>query len=512
MIRLVDRLDAAGVRRTACGPAAPTRRAQQPLRPGQLPLLCAALLGFSLTGDALAQDYTHPRAMDLPEPAFERPDPASLQARLDNGVVAYVAEDHRAPLATLTVYLGIGAGHGADGAAPALAAALRGGPADLAPGAFRTRLDGLFADYSVTQHHEETVVHLDVPVEHAWQAASLVADTLAAPRFASAPVGRSARDPAAEGGIDYGYTLDRAVARFHDTLFAGHPFARDAATAGSVDAARALLEERLRAGNITIAFAGDVDARRARQELARAFGKLSLGEAMDEASSFAMPKATTGRQLSLENVDRDQGWVVIGHELPVIPADDEAALQVMDYILGAYHLDSRLYRNSRDRRGLTNDNSAFLEAGIHGPGAYSFRTYGRPEAVRLLVAITFRELERMRNTLPTEDELFVAQGALVDGLYARRYATATGAARAYAREWLHHGNHEASASYPDRIRAVTREDVRDAAVRYLHPERAIMTVVGPLGRIASAPAIEGEPQLDSWATPQNTTRINDKAM
>jgi zinc protease len=468
------------------------------------------IAGSALTGTALAQDYTHPRDMDLPAPAFERPDPASLQLQLDNGIVAYVAGDHRAPLATLTVYLGIGTGHGADGAAPALAAALRAGPADLPAGEFNARLDDMFAVYSVTQHSEETVVHIDVPVEHAWRGASLVADTLAGPRFAAAPGATPSGDATAEGGIDYGYTLDRAVARFHEPLFDGHPFRRNANGKGGADAARALLEEGLRAGNIAVAFAGDFNAGSARRELAGAFGRVPVGAPLDEPRGFAMPGLPERRQLLLEDVDRDQGWVVIGHELPVVPAADEAALHVMDYILGAYHLDSRLYRNSRERRGLTNDNSSFLETGVHGPGAYSFRTYGRPEAVRLLVEITFEELGRMRETLPTDDELFVARGALVDGLYAERYATGTAATRAYAREWLHHGGHERSASYPQRIRAVTGEDVRAAAAKYLHPERAIITVIGPLGRIADAQAMEGEPQLESWATPPDTTQINGK--
>ena len=37
-----------------------------------------------------------------------------------------------------------------------------------------------------------------------------------------------------------------------------------------------------------------------------------------------------------------------------------------------------------DRRGLTNDDSGFLEPNRDGPGTYAFHTYGRPEAVRLL--------------------------------------------------------------------------------------------------------------------------------
>ena len=186
--------------------------------------------------------------------------------------------------------------------------------------------------------------------------------------------------------------------------------------------------------------------------------------------------------------------------LPAVPLEEEAALRVMDYILGAYHLDSRLFRASRETRGLTNDNSSFLEPGVNGPGTYSLQTYGRPEAVRLLVDVTFRELDTIRETLPDEDEMFVAQGALTDGLWATRYATGLDATRSYALEWLRHGSHDESASYPGRIRAVTPEQVRQAAQKYLDPDRMIVSVMGPLEQIGAAAMIEAEPQLSAWAT------------
>jgi predicted Zn-dependent peptidase len=170
----------------------------------------------------------------------------------------------------------------------------------------------------------------------------------------------------------------------------------------------------------------------------------------------------------------------------------------MDYILGAYHLDSRLFRESRELRGLTNDNSSFLEPGLRGPGAYTFRTYGRPETVRLLVEVTFRELDKIRSSEATGDEIFVAKGALVDGIYASRYATGIDAAGSYAREWLREGSHDWSASYPDRIRAVTLEQVQAAARSYIHPDRMIISVVGPLEEIRASPMIESEPQLNAW--------------
>lgn len=458
----------------------------------------AALLSALNGGQALAQDYTHPRAMDLPAAGFERPDPASLQMTLDNGLVAYVAEDHRVPLVTITAYVGVGTAHGGAGEAAALAAAFRRGPASLPAGEFATTLSNMNAEFSVAQQHEETHLSLDVMAEDARAAMALMAEVLSAPAFGDGASG--ATQAASSAAIDYSYTLSTAVKMFEERLYAGHILGRSAAISGA-EGAQALHAAAVRTGNMTLAVAGDFTAQRARRDLARAFSDLPAGA--NELDNTALPAITplNSRELITRQADRIQGWVVIGHDLPIVPLEDQAALETMDYILGAYHLDSRLFRNSRELRGLTNDNSSFLRPGVNAPGAYSFRTYGRPEAVRLLVDITFRELALIRESTPNADELFIAKGALIDGLYAKRYATGLDAANSYAREWLQRGNHTRSASYPERVRAVTAADVQTAAQKYIHPERMIVAVLGPLDKIAAAKSIENEPALDTWGAP-----------
>ncbi|EAQ97740.1 M16 family metallopeptidase [Congregibacter litoralis] len=463
--------------------------------------LTAAIAIFGMVvGPVTAQDTTHPQRMALPAVKAERPAPESMQVMLDNGLVAYVAEDHRAPLTTLTAYIGVGSGHGAPGEAPALAAALRRGPASMARDEFQSLLGTMNAEFRVRQHHELTEVFLDVPAAKTADALTLLAAVLSAPAFEGAE--SLAIQSTTSPSIDYNYSLVNAVAMFEKRLFANHPFGRKATaeqgTAAAGTGARSLHKRYVVAKNTTLAVAGDFKRNSVVKATRKAFGSLA-DNAPPAPTTFPPLSPPQERELLLSDADRIQGWVVIGHELPRVPVEDQAALDVMDYILGAYHLDSRLYRSSRETRGLTNDNSAFLEPGIRGPGAYSFRTYGRPEAVRLLVDVTFRELTRIRESLATDDELFVAKGALVDGIYATRYATGVDTTQAYAKEWLSRGDHETSASYPDRVAAVTAESVRAAAQRYIHPERMIVAVLGPLDKIEGAPAIESEPQLQAWS-------------
>ena len=449
---------------------------------------------------AAGQDYTHPKAMGLPAPGFERPEPDRLRLALDNGLVVYVAEDDRAPLVTLTAFVAAGSGHGEPGEAAVLGEALRRGPSSMSGSAFREALSDMAAAYSVAVGREETEITLDVPAEDAWRALGLLSAVLRQPAFSGSASGGPGRTSQAEG-IDWASSIAGAIAAFDSRLYEGHAFGRSA-TAAQMEAVNGGGAQRFHRSyfvpsNVTLAVAGDFDVAEARRRTTSAFSSWNGGDRPDPVTFPAVSTSVPRRVVTAEAA-KLQGWIVIGHELPVVPREERAALEVMDYILGAYHLDSRLFRESRELRGLTNDNSSFLEPGLRGPGAYTFRTYGRPETVRLLVEVTFRELDKIRSSEATEDEIFVAKGALVDGIYASRYATGIDAAGSYAREWLREGSHDWSASYPDRIHAVTLEQVQAAARSYIHPDRMIISVVGPLEEIRASPMIESEPQLNAW--------------
>jgi predicted Zn-dependent peptidase len=473
-----------------------------------LPTVAVLLTAAGLAGPVDAQDYTHPREMDLPASEFERPDPDDIRLTLDNGLVAYVAEDHRAPLVTFTAFVAGGTADREPGEASVVGAALRRGPASMSRGDFRAALDEMAADYSVSVSHEEIEVTLDVPAEDAWAALQLFAATLREPAFETGDAPAGGRTTRAEG-IDWDSSIAGAIDAFQAHLFDGHPYGR-VPSAEELGAARRGGAQSFHGryfvpANTVLAIAGDFDVAAARRQTEAAFASWPAGGRPDLAEHPAV-RTSTPRQVLQANAEKLQGWVVIGHELPMVPADERAALDVMNYILGAYHLDARLFRAARELRGLTNDNSAFLEPSVRGPGTYSFHTYGRPEAVRLLVDVTFRELERIRDEPASDQELFVAQGALTDGTWASAYATGQDATRTYAREWLHHGDHDQSERYVDEVRAVTIQDVQAMARKYLHPDRMIVAVVGPLDEIADAPGIEDEPQLESWGRVERIDR------
>lgn len=468
--------------------------------------LALALLALIFASrPAFAQEYPHPREMDLPETTFTRPSPDDVRAALDNGLVAYVVEEHEVPLVTLTVFVRGGTAYDdKQGAAEALVGALqRGAGTD----GFRDHLRTMVADYAVTASPERIEVSLNVPAEHAAEAMALLADVLRQPALTEAHVQALRAGPAAQeeaGSGRYGEGgLQAASQRLREAVLGDHPYGH----APTSEEASALMSEDVAAfheaffvpSNVVLAVSGDFDAAEARAMLEEHFGDWEGGEAPSLPAPPEVEPATE-RQIFAYDLDTRQAWLALGHAIPPVATEDQAALDVMNYILGGGHFDTRLFRATRDRRGLTNDASGFPEPGTQGPGTYAILTSGRHEVIPELVDLVMQEVERIRTEPVEEEELFVARKALAEGVYAMRFEDGNATARTFALEWAERRDHEETATYPDRVRAVTSEDVRSAAQRYLHPERMQMVIMGPLDQVREATDPNGSSTLAEFGS------------
>jgi zinc protease len=462
-------------------------------------------------GAAAAQVTTHPTALPLAGPRSPRPDPAAHRSVL-HGVATYIVEDRTVPLVTLSAFIGSGTADGAPGAAAALAAALRTrGPAHLAPPDFHDALRRMTADFRVVAGAEEIEVSLDVPAADATAAAELLVALLRRPDLEGADVaalvaGGVRRSPSEDargeaGPVLYEGSLDVAVALLHDDLLGDTRYARtltpEQAAALAIGDVIEFHRRHVVAGNIALAVSGDVD-RTAMERILDGLLRGTPSGRRPARPARAPAPAPTPRTAHLYPADKLQAWVVLGHALDPVSAEDEPALRVMNYILGGGHFDARLFIEVRDKRGLANTAGGFPEWRRHGPGTYTLRTYGRPEAIPLLVHILEREVHRIRTERVSDEELRVARGALIHGEFAMDYHDGQATARSLAREWLYEGGHDRSARFAARVAAVTADDVMRAANRYLHPDRFRMVIVGPLDAIAAARRLEDEPPLEAF--------------
>ena len=439
---------------------------------------------------ALPQELTHPLEMGFPPSEYTRPDPADYQLSLENGLIAYIAEAGHVPLATMSAF--VRAGKVSDvvqGAAETLQDGLQnGGPSGMGAGEFQSVLEAMTAQYTVRMHDEWTEISLNVPVEDFDRALDMFANLLRNPAISDAGIDRASRSAAPatrdlggeSGAALYEGSMPAAVERFYEVLYRNHPYGRKPTADDFEDLepgdVQAFHAEFFVPGNMTLAVAGAIDVDDVHDRIASLFGGWA---AAGTPEPRRMPPVARGNKaLHHFPSQKLQSWLVMGHDLPPIPLAEEAAFDVMNYIMGAVHLNTRMMVETRYKYGYTNDASGFPEPRWFGPGSYTYRSYSRPEVIQNIYDNMMGELIRIRDEEVSDRELFVAKGALADGSFPIRYLDGYALTRSFALERLQYGNHDRSGSYVERVRAVTKEDVLDAARKYIRPESMQVVLFG----------------------------------
>ena len=439
---------------------------------------------------SLSQDLTHPRDMGLPDSDYMRPDPAEYQLALENGLIAYVAEADQVPLVTMSAFIRGGlVSDESQGAAESLRDALKNsGPSGTGSSDFKASLRQMTAEFMVEMHDEWTEITLNVPAEDLDQALSIFVGLLRHPAISDANIERAARSVAPEandlggesGAALYAGSMNEAVDRFYEIIYKGHPYSRRPTSDNFNDLnAEDVADFHSRyfvPGNMTIAVAGAIDLDDINGRLVDLFGDWAAAE----VPAVKQMPAITRTRAALHHFPSHklQSWLVIGHDLPPVPLQEQAALEVMNYIMGAVHLNTRMMRETRYKYGYTNDASGFPEDQWYGPGGYTFRSYSRPEVIENIYQNMMGEIIRIRSEEVTEHEMFVAKGALAEGSFPVRYLDGYALTSFFALERLRYGNHDRSASYVQRIRAVSKDDVLNAARKYLRPDNMQVILLG----------------------------------
>ena len=448
------------------------------------------LLAVFITTPCLPQDLTHPRDMGLSDSDYARPDPAEYQLVLKNGLIAYVAVADQVPLVTMSAFIRTGkVSDEKQGAAESLQDALKNsGPSGMSNGDFKSSLKKMAAEFVVEMHDEWTEVTFNVLAEDLDQAMELFAGLLRHPAINAGNIERAAGNAAPQasdhggesGTALYEGSMNTAVDRFYEIIYQGHPYGRRPSTEDFDDLdAEDVANFHARnfvPGNMIITVAGAIDLEKINGRLVDHFGDWVAAEVPDVKQ---MP-AITRTRVALHHLPSSklQSWMVIGHDLPPVPLEEQAALEVMNYIMGAEHLNTRMMVETRYKYGYTNDASGFLEDRWYGPGSYTFRSYSRPEVIENIYQNMMGEFIRVRSEEVTENEMFVAKGALADGGFPVRYVDGYALTRNFALERLRYGNHDRSASYVQRIRAVSKDDVLKAARKYLRPDNMQVILLG----------------------------------
>ena len=409
--------------------------------------------------------------------------PAIQHWTTENGARVYFVPAPELPMVDVRVLFA--AGSARDGARPGLAGLTNGlldkGAAGLSADTIAARLEGMGAQLGngslrdmawVSLRSLSDAAHFDPAVE-------LMIKMLSQPDFNQRDVDRERERTLVALRSSDQQPDDIAEYRYYAAIYDQHPYAsRPIGTAASLKklTRRDIKDFHARyyvAVNATIAIVGDID-RQGAERLAR---QLAAGLPTGDPAA-PLPLVTPLTKASEEHIfhPSTQTHVLMGAPAISRKDPDFFPLYVGNHILGGGGLVSQLYEEIREKRGLSYSvSSAFTPMQKEGPFSLGLQTRNDQleEALRVLRATLKQFLEQG----PTEEELVAAKKNITGGFALR--IDSNGKIIEYLAVIGFYGLPlDYLETFNDKVMAVTREQIRDAFQRRVHPDEMATIIVG----------------------------------
>jgi len=285
---------------------------------------------------------------------------------------------------------------------------------------------------------------------------------------------------------DPGLVAGRA---FYQRLFGDHPYGHPAK--GTPAGLSAITRQDLvdfharyyRPNNAILSIVGDLTLEEAQEWVTRIFG--SWEPAPIPALKVPAPPPLNKKELKIINKNITQAHIIWGHLAISRRHPDFYAFQVMNYLLGGGGFASRLMDNIRENRGLAYNVGSSFNAGWE-TGAFAVSLETKNDKADEAVAQVIQEIERLRNTPVTEQELDDAQSYLI-GSFPRKMDTL--GKRAWLLNYIEfYGlGLDYPERYPEMIRRLRPADIQQVAQKYLQPDKYLLVVVGHREKLPKLP-------------------------
>ncbi len=404
---------------------------------------------------------------------------------LDNGLQVIVIEDHRTPVATHMIWYKNGSADdpaGKSGIAHFLEHLMFKGTKAHPKGAFSDMVAELGGQENAFTSVDYTAYYQRVAKEHLGTMMRFEADRMVNLELSDDEVNPEREVVLEERRMrtdsDPGAQLQESLGA---TLFTHHPYGKpiigwehEIKTLGREDAL-AYYQRFYTPENAILVVAGDVTESEVRQLAENSYGKIHRRNLAPTRARPQEPDARAARRVSLADAKVEQPIYQQGFLAPSYSnaeGNDAMALDVLCQLLGGSNI-SRLYRTLVLEQELAvNVGSWYMSSTLDKS---QLVLYGVPQegvTLETLEAASNAVLAELATNLVDAAELERAKTRLVaDAVYAQDNQTSL--ARIYGVALTTGSSIESVAQWPSDIEAVTSEDVRRVAARYLNPRVAV---------------------------------------
>jgi zinc protease len=414
--------------------------------------------------------------------------PTPMKLKLSNGLSIFLFEQHNLPIVSANIIVLGGSDRnlpGQPGLASFTAEMLDEGTGKRTPLEFAADADQIGVSISTGSSTDLSYVALRTLKKNADAAFELVADALLNPAFLPAEIERIRNDRLTHilQQKDNPGLLGTKVF-FNAVYGARHPYGY--MEIGTEESNRAITRDQLsgfyRAGylpaNSALIAAGDITESELLALAEKYFGKWTGGDFVQEKLAAA-PKGAR-RIIIVERPEAPQTVLRIGHVGVERSNPDYVALDVMNTAFGGL-FSSRINQNLREKHGYTyGASSAFIFR--RGPGPFLIGTSVRTDATASAVAEIFREIDRMRDTEISPEELATAKDSISRSLPGM-FETTPESASSIGQLFVHNLPPTYFHDLPGMIEEISTDDVRQVARKHLRPEEAVVVAVGDRKKI-----------------------------
>ena len=404
------------------------------------------------------------------------------EVRTDSGISAWLVEDYSVPIVTLRFAFAGGELQdpaGKEGLVNLMTGLFDEGAGEFDSDAFQTRLDDAGAEIGFRASRDNIYGSMRMLADQKDEALDLMRLALAAPRFDQTPIDRirsqiisgirsQERDPEVEAGR-----------RWLAALYGSHPYSRpDEGTEKTLmtitaDDLRALHRGLFAREGLKVAVVGAIDAETLKIELDKLFGELP-----QKSAAGIVPDVTPklAQEITYEYALPQTGLHLV---YPGVARNDPDFFPavLMNHILGGGTFTSRLFREVREKRGLTYGIDSSLVNYEHA-NSLMIGTSTRAGKGGETLDIIRDVVKTMAEQGPTEAELAAAKKYLI-GAYAINNLDSSNSIASSLVELQIDG---LGADYFERradyINAVTLEQTKAVARKLLDTEPAVLAV-GP---------------------------------
>jgi len=223
-----------------------------------------------------------------------------------------------------------------------------------------------------------------------------------------------------------------------------------------------------------ITFVGDLEFDEVYEKLNSAIGDLPVST--DEKPNMKRAELNNAKNAEIIKSDLNQAHIVKGWLVPSFDSEEYPAFILLNIILGASGLSSRLFLELRDKKGLAYVVRSSYETFALGAN-FAIYIATEPKNIEVSLAGFNEEIEKIRTILVSEEELTNAKNNIC-GKWAFTQETNNQQACLYAHYGVLGLGFDFNAKMQERIKTVTPEQLKSCAEKYF-TENSVVSIIKP---------------------------------